>query len=661
MSRGALRTWAGPAFLAAAAALVFGPHVPWAGLHLDDHPFHWTLSRADWGSMWVQFQAYVPGRNLHILYTWLLYKVLGPSPESLHVFGLGLDLLNVLLAWALARRLGAGLGTALLASGLFLTYPNHGETHFWTSAIVMNLLSTTLVLAAALAACSGLSLAALALYGLALFDYDQVFLMWVPILLCLDTSPTTGRRWPRLALFAGTAAALAVVHVALRHGAPAGSNPTVQWGSVAARAAQAAAMSLAPLVKLPRWDTLHSLAGGPAPTAVLAALLGGAWVWTMRSLWRSSDEAPSRRLALVGLAWWSAAYFPNLFWFMSGRHHYLPSLGLALAASSAAAWLLGRRPGAGAGLAVLGAVFFGLSSALALGQGWSWKTSWTLMQRFADQAPDILGPEPESIYLLGAPLRVGYAPAFPLTCEHGVVFGYRTGRQPPVNAVTVAPTRAGLFSLNYPEIFGDSYFQWRPLSGARVLVYGSEGRLECSRTLDLGLPGGRSAVLELPGTARCGARPRLLVPVWLESSRRGRVSGPPADAVPGGPVLRSVSARTGKGLLTLKVVWSGTPGRDFAFIPRLYDSSGRLIYKPVYGEDPADPASARMLWPALDDLIPASTWKKGDAVEEVFHLRLEAPLPEGPAHASFEVFSSAPEGVWPRLGEVRAPVAMEAE
>ncbi|MBI5210800.1 MAG: hypothetical protein HY927_12590 [Elusimicrobia bacterium] len=698
MSGTRLRLWAGPAFLAVAAAIVLGPHVPWAGLHLDDHPFHWGLSRCDAGAMWAQFRQYVPGRNLHILYTWLLYKLLGPSPVAMHLFGLALDTLNACLAWSLARRFGAGLGGALMVSGLFLVFPNHGETHFWTSAIVMNLLSTTLVLGAALAACSGRAVAALALFGLALFDYDQVFLMWVPLLLCLDFHPADAperrRRgvqagWPavpgalgggvggrRGAVFVAAAVALCVIHVALRHGSPAGSNPTVRLGSIALRAAQAAAGSLLPMVKLPRWETLHSAAGGPAATAALAAALGALWVWAVGRLWPDGGERPSRLLPAssgggmsapgtpgasrplvrFGAAWWLAAYFPNLFWFISSRHHYLPSFGLLLLLYAGVARLLERRPRAAGALAAAGFIFFSLSSALALGQGWSWKTSWSLMERFADQAPPLAGPSPASLFVHGAPLRVGYAPAFPLTSEHLVAFGYRTGRQPGAGAVTLAPTRTGLFSLNYPELFGDSYFDWLPLASASVLVYGPQGALDCGRALDLDLPDSRSLRLALASRPGCSAVPRLWVPVWLESSRRTRRVGHPLSAIPGGPALHSAAVESGLGMLRLRLLWSGTPGGDFAFIARLYDRAGRLLFRPVYRERPRDPSSAQLLWPLFNDLVPGSTWKKGDGVSEVYQLRLESPLPHGPGEARFEVFERSASGAWPRIGEVRAAV-----
>ncbi len=648
-----------PAALLVILALAVFQHAPWAGLHLDDHGFHRALAHADAAQFWKQFWLYVPGRNLHILYTWLLYKVLGPSPTALHLFGLALDAANACLAWSLALRLGTGAGGALLVSGLFLVFPNHGETHFWTSAIAMNLLSTTFILASALAACSGSMLWSLVLFALALFDYDQAFLMWVPILLCLNRAPAEGaQRRRRGAAFAAAAAALCVTHVALRHGAPAGSNPTVRLGTIGLRAAEAVAASAAPIVRLPAWETLHSFWGGPAATLALAAGLAAAWVWGVCRLWRGSAQPAGKSLAGFGAAWWLSAYFPNFFWHIDPRHHYLPSFGLLLLLHAGVVRLLARRPSAAGALAAAGFIFFGVSSALALGQGWSWKTSWELLDRFAARAPALLGASPESLFLHGAPRRVAAAPAFALTSEHLVAFAHRTGHEPRAGAVTLTPTRTGLFSGNYPEIFDESHLWWTPLASARVIVYGPHGALSCARALNLDLPNSRSLRLALDPRPGCSAEPRLWIPVWLESSRRVAPPGPPLSAIPGGPALHSAAAEIERGLLRLRLHWSGAAQRDFALIFRIYDRSGKLLFKPVYREQPQDPGSARLVWPLFNDLIPASTWKKGTAVEETYLLRLPAPLPAGPAEARFEVLERAETGAWPRIGEVRAAVKL---
>ena len=338
-------------FLILTGLLVFGAHAPKAGLHLDDHAFHRTLSGADWPEIRERTLKYVPGRNLYILYYAGLYRILGPEPSRLHLFGVGLDILNALLAASLLVRLGGSLGWSLLFAGLFLVYPNHGETHFWTAAVGMNLLSTTFLLAACrLAAAQSLNAvvrwaACLGLLALAVFDYDQSVLMWLPIAvyavwLCPDSG--LPRAWALS--FAGAGIVLDAAHAFLRAYSPhsEGGRPVVRLGQVGQRAWEALLSSAVPLRKFPIWESLQSWAGGPEATTAMVLALAGTWAWLSRRLGVPEAHEPKSegpglgRIAAFGLLWMLCAYAPNFFWYLSPRHNYLPSFGFLLALTAVA-------------------------------------------------------------------------------------------------------------------------------------------------------------------------------------------------------------------------------------------------------------------------------------------------------------------------------------
>src|SRR5262249_42756348 len=147
------------------------------------------------------------------------------------------------------------------ACGLFLIYPNHIETHYWTSAIAMNLFSTALLFGAWIFALSrrlpwaARAAGAIALFALALFDYDQVFFLWIPLVVALALE---GQPRQRLATLGGMFAGLDLVHFLLRIYDPFsdGGRPMIRLMGVPKQIAYSLWVSAVPIRNLPSWQFL---------------------------------------------------------------------------------------------------------------------------------------------------------------------------------------------------------------------------------------------------------------------------------------------------------------------------------------------------------------------------------------------------------------------
>lgn len=625
------------AFLAACAALLLLPRGLDAGLHQDDHGFHLALSQAPWSEIWERFLRYVPGRNLYILFYAGLYRLLGTDPSRLHAAGIFLDGLNAALLYLLARQLGARVRLALPVAALFLVWPNHAETHFWTSAVAMNLLSTTFLLGAFLAAgCArlgprGRPAAALLLYALALFDYDQAFFMWVPLAFhawrAAPAGPPAGLR-----VFLAACLSMNAVHALLRAFAPVseGGRPVFSPWTLPRSAAKILFENVVPLRWLPAWSELGSAAGGPAATTALLLALGAAlWAVARR------DEEPlapgAWRWAALGLLWAACAYLPNLFWFVSPRHNYLPSAGLLLAA--AVLWRL--RWGARA-WAPAAAAAFTVGAAALCASAARWSSAGSLLTAFREQAPAVVPARARGVYLVGAPDAVRDAPAFRHPQEHLFLLREARGAAPAAGDLALTPTRAGSFYLNREDLFGHS-FQWEPLAGHSILAWRDGKILPVCRLL-LALPGGGEHRVELGGIPGC-VELELDAEGWLaESSLRED----PAPAPAGGPRLLAAAAEASGGVLTLRLRWlAGREAFDFAALPRLVDARGKELFRAAYPPR----AKHRRLWPMLDDLRPASTWKPGQEALQTWRYRFDGALPPG-CRLELALFRRNPAGAW---------------
>ncbi|MFA6092493.1 MAG: hypothetical protein WCU88_03415 [Elusimicrobiota bacterium] len=651
------RGLAASAILIAAGLLFFGAYAARAGLHLDDHGFCRSFAHAGWAQLWSDTVHYVPGRNLYIPLFFALYKVCGGSAAAMHLCGLFLDLLNPLLVMALARRIGASRGAALAAAGLFLVWPNHGETHWWTSSIMMNLFTTTLALGAFLAAgrtslprAPRLALAAL-LYVVALFDYDQVFLLWIP-LLAFARWADPGLKPRPLAAAAGGFLFLNAAHFAARMLSPfsSGGRPVPRTDVILLSMKHALTQTLAPVR---RWPVLADFPGGLPAALLLAAAAAAVWVFFCARHW--NDEGRERaavRLTLLGGAWWFFAYAPNFLWYISPRHNYLPSVGTALLAAALAVRLSlsGRaRPI----LASAGAAFFALGGLCAWSDGSAWAKSTALHERFlSDVLPDLPAGADE-IYLFGAPKELRTAPAFFQPQEHLYILSRRTGVSPGGGDNSAAVNRLGLFSGGQIDLFGaDAPPRFTDLRFAALFTLRGDGRFERVCGLRLSMPGLAPRELVLGG-GDCPGRLGQEVPVAMVESR-SMPSRARAPEVPT-PVSASLSEGPG-GTFDLTLTWRAgkSPAADFAAYPALLGASGRTLFSSVYA---ASPREHKILWPLFNDVLPPSRWRVGQTIVERYRLRRPKPWDEPPTRLRLTLFERRERAVWKALPAQEIAVA----
>lgn len=628
------------------AGLYFLWHAPEAGLHLDDHGFHHRFADASWSAIWDEFWTYVPGRNLYVLFYAGLYRLLGDSPRALHSAGLALDLANAGLFWLLLKQLGSPRGWALALTGLFLVWPNHGETHYWTAAIAMNLLSTSLILLAFLAAGAGRLGVGLALWAVALFTYDQAFLMWLPILLHFRSRR---REAPLLVPAVFLALVLNLAHVALRALAPSssGGRPVILWANLPRSFANSFSESLLPLRNLPPWGAVEGALGGPWATVLGAAALATAWVWLVRELDEVDRGAwtPPGWLTL-GPLWFLAAYFPNYFWYISPRHNYLPSAGLLIAAAG----LIGRLPRSRAA-ELLAAAGFGLFGVATLAEGRAWRAGAELQRRFREAASD--AGEADSVFIVGAPASVLRAPAFAQPQEAAYLYGQATGRLPERGGLRLSPSRSGVFLLNEVELFGRESLAFAPYEGLKLFAH-EDGRFFCAARLRVSRGGRAVHERGLPGSERCGATVAADAPVWLESAEPSFGKGAARFTARNGASLLEARLEPAGADWLLALTWRAERaiGSDFAAVVSLLDEDDRVVYEPIYRVESMGRREPPSLWPAFNDLRPPSSWRVGSGARELYRLRRHS---EGatPRRARLVLFERGP-GVWTKIGEHNA-------
>lgn len=652
-----------PLLLILLGVLIFGPHAAGSGLHWDDHSFHLRLSRANWGDVWAEFLTFVPGRNLHILFQAALYKILGPSVPRQHWFGLALDLLNTVLVYSLGRTMRLSRSWAFLIGGLFLVWPNHSETHFWVLSIVQNRLSTTFLLTAFLwAGTAGMSTGpraagTICLYAMGLFIYDQIFFLWPLLLWYAELVPHASLGTKRKLALAGTFLALNIAHVLLRIFVPvsSGGRPVLTLGLFSRGLHDSLVNSLVPIQKLPIWTSLHSWAGGPLPTILLVLAMTSVWLACIAGL-RSADERNEealvpRKAALFGILWFFLSYLPNYFWHISPRHNYLPSFGLLLALTSGALMLLARDERLWkATLGALVFLVFGLSSATDLAEGYAWTMSNALHERFRREVPAVLAANPDNLFLLGAPLTIARVPGIAGPEEAAYLYAEATGHLPRQSGLSLTAGRGGAFFGNETELFGWENLSWRPYEGMNVVVYDRDAGFSCVGKLKVAAEGRPLHSVTLGQPSHCVAETSLEAPLWLESSTQNddTRSAPLLTAKNGVALIFLTVRGTAPGWAELELVWRPPRGKiaDFATAVTLHDGSGRLVYEPVYR---TAPKARAFLWPAFNDLEPASAWRTGHLTRELYQVRLASPLPAGPLQARLTLFERA-EGPWRRLG-----------
>lgn len=349
------------AVLWAVTVAVFAAGAGRLGFYGDDSARILAVSTASPSELWNQIQHYVSGRNLHILWHYLFFRMVGDPVTHLpvlHILQSAVDGLVTAGFFLLLRRLEVPAPAAVLAAGLFSFWPLHGETHFWLESLPMNLLSTLFVLVFAgtsLALAAGRRSSRMwaldsAAFLCALFTYDQVFV----VLFLLVTVRLAAVRERRFTLLHFGYAAAGIFWIGLRltssAGAPEPPSPSGLLAHVVAAIGPTLSGTLGPAA-------LHRV--GPLYSRVTAAdwLVSVTVATTVVGLalvrMRRPSSSPPLIVSLLALLFYVAAYLPVWLWWTSARHHYLPSLGLFAVLAVALSWILHWLPPRLARLAVI--------------------------------------------------------------------------------------------------------------------------------------------------------------------------------------------------------------------------------------------------------------------------------------------------------------------
>jgi hypothetical protein len=487
---------------AAAAALwvtvmlIFSPGARRLGFYYDDAPVLTWLPSADLETLWSQMRGYVPGRNLHYLWQYLIYHVAGNPMQHLgrlHEIQSGLDGVVVVAFFLLLRLLSLPSPSALLAAGGFAFWPTHGETHFWPYAAPQNLVSTLFVIAFATttwALARGadrnwrLWAADAAAFGGALFTYDQTFVVLAGL---TALRLWRVRRWTFFVAHLPYAVAGAVF-VWLKLRIPAGHAPvlTSDAGRLLLENIPATLSGTVGRLWLRRVTPLYAtvtfvdwlLAG------LVALVLTGLALWLLREMPGGSDPWPLLALAVFCYV---AAYLPIWVWHVSQRHHYLPSVALFAggAAGLTAVWNHSRPPARAVLAGLLGIGLFALAAACR-GESRYWEQSFTLKrQLFADLKPEL--QQADVLVLEDFPLLLG--PAYfiaPQDAEYGTFL--LTGRprdQAIAGDISSSPAPAGIFLYTLSSLHGPTSFRYYATDRALMVRFTGfdNGRLVYNKNL----------------------------------------------------------------------------------------------------------------------------------------------------------------------------------
>ncbi len=414
----------------AVTVAVFAAGVGRLGFYGDDSARILALSGASPSELWGRIQGYVSGRNLHMLWHYLFFRMVGDPVThlpALHVLQSAVDGLVTAGFFLLLRRLEVPAPAAVLAVGLFGFWPLHGETHFWVESLPMNLLSTLFVL---LFAGTSLALAAgrrtsrvwaldAAAFLCALFTYDQVFV----VLLLVAAARLVAVRERRFTLLHVGYAAAGIFWIGLRltrsQGAPTPPPSAGLLPHLVAAIGPTLSGTLGPAV-LRRVGPLYSRV--TTVDWLLSLTVAATVVGLALARMRCPSSGPPPVVAILALLFYVAAYLPVWLWWTSARHHYLPSLGLFAVLGVALSWILNRLPAPLARLVVVLTAAPLLLEALAdRGESRAWELAYTAKrQLFAELQARLAGQQ--FLALEDFPYFAG--PAF-LLAPHDAQFGVR--------------------------------------------------------------------------------------------------------------------------------------------------------------------------------------------------------------------------------------------
>lgn len=645
---------------AALAAAVFAPTALLCGFYLDDYSFLRDLQGVSGHALWRAFIEYVPGRNLHIPFLWTAIAATRGSAFCLHLISVAFDAGLATLAYRLALRTTGRRSVALAAAAMFVLMPNHGETHFWVTLIAQCQVPLLLTLGAFLLAFESRLWAALGLYAIALFTYDQVFFLW-PLLLAAAWSADRSVRPARYAGAAAAGLALNVAHLSVRYLSPfaGGGRPVIRTGDVLRRCLDASRSLLSGTFPWP------STPKAPVWAIVVAGFLalGAAWWWVrqVRDAAAGEEERQSGllRAALFGFAWASLAFVPNLFWFVSPRHGLIPSVGWAIAVCSLGALAVARWPILRRAAPALGILWFAMAAVADVCEGTQWVRSARMRDEFAATVRD-LTPPVDNVFLIGAPRHMRRAPGFNLYHDVALAAGRAIGNKNlTIGDYTITPTRRGLVFFNDLTTWGPDQFRWIAGKEANLIVWSGpggdwgsfgcvQGPYEPPLRKNPNCPSGgvmspqfNVLLVESKPTGGSHAEKLTLVLADVKNVVPDRLS-----------VKLAVISDRDIGLATrLTLDWRGPlPKGPIALVPRLLAADGHVLLDTVFAEETK--AKEPLLVPLVDDL----TWERpaSAGVRQIFDIA--KPLPYGAKRIEIDAYEVGPTFAPRLLGRFSAPL-----
>lgn len=341
------------------------------GFYADDPSFLIPLGGAvDLHFLLNELKSYVPGRNLHILWQYIFIKIAGGGTISnlpiLHFLQVSFDILNSWLLYALLRTIRVSYSSALIATLLFALFPNHGETHFWPSALPMNLISTLLMLLLMVHTASilrgGLSKAKSMfslrwitywfLYIAAIFTYDQVVAaaLGTATLLLSLLYKKIGKYGLKLFLLWALFFVIPILLIALLKLSAPGNGPSLNHFSVFN-------VLLSVFYSIGIWAFVWVkflffpiFEVGSIETTAISLLISTASMLTLIYCFSNEKNVLNKNgssqlnirlvyfqkkyLLYFGIFFFMCAYLPNYIWSIASRHNYLPSIGVAIIIAS---------------------------------------------------------------------------------------------------------------------------------------------------------------------------------------------------------------------------------------------------------------------------------------------------------------------------------------
>ncbi len=351
-------------FIACLLGFVFGINSSNLGFYADDAYFLNAIKPdSSFKDLFQCFKSYVTGRNLHILWHYLITLLSGGSIAKMHFITVILEVVTAGLFYSILRILNVNVYASFVSIVLFVLYPNHGETHYWISSIPMNILSTLLVLLFVLFTLLVINkiekdspftvadfmkyITLFLIFLCAMFTYDQA----VPVVMLIATisagyvsfqKPIFRRKilmlWLLALIIFFTLLTLKIINPA---GGPTFSHLTFQWVS------DNFLLSLKIWLKM---AVVHYKSFGPLSLSEKMTVFFVTIIFAIISLLLQIESVKKKNqslenyicdkkknindrslgllLILSGIAIFLAASFPSYIWSISPRHLYLPSVGV---------------------------------------------------------------------------------------------------------------------------------------------------------------------------------------------------------------------------------------------------------------------------------------------------------------------------------------------